>query len=310
MLIVDAQIHLWEKGTPSAHRQGPYSAEQAITGMDEAGVDRALIHPVCGAQGVAKRYAQLNRPNRAGENFDPELVGRGKDCDLRAGSDRHVRAFTTAAVALANGPPRIIMVGTVDEALALRAAESGTICMGEVRGQVPNAFDYGNSGAFGEWTARCRPPKDRSIPRAKPEQPLGGARPSQADRADLQVVGSRAAPAMRGSRHWQLSVDSGRSRDHYRIAGRSQAIEDRLPILVAGEIVVDDEELANAGLSAIPGEGDIHAPILRLSLGRVVRCNGARLPEALSRQQVGIYTFRREINHHARRSLAREVEIV
>jgi predicted TIM-barrel fold metal-dependent hydrolase len=47
MPIVDAQIHLWEKGTPSAHhRQEPYSAEQAIAGMDAAGVDRALIHPV------------------------------------------------------------------------------------------------------------------------------------------------------------------------------------------------------------------------------------------------------------------------
>ena len=47
MMIVDGQIHLWEKGTPSAHhRQEPYSAEQAIAGMDEAGVDRALIHPV------------------------------------------------------------------------------------------------------------------------------------------------------------------------------------------------------------------------------------------------------------------------
>jgi predicted TIM-barrel fold metal-dependent hydrolase len=47
MLIVDGQIHLWEKGTPSAHhRQEPYSAEQAIAGMGAAGVDRALIHPV------------------------------------------------------------------------------------------------------------------------------------------------------------------------------------------------------------------------------------------------------------------------
>ena len=47
MLIVDAQIHLWEKGTPSAHHlQERYSAEEAIAGMDEAGVDRALIHPV------------------------------------------------------------------------------------------------------------------------------------------------------------------------------------------------------------------------------------------------------------------------
>jgi len=45
MLIADAQIHLWEKGTPSAHhRQEPYSAEQAIAGMDEAGVDGALVH--------------------------------------------------------------------------------------------------------------------------------------------------------------------------------------------------------------------------------------------------------------------------
>src|SRR6266446_1300627 len=47
MLIVDGQIHLWEKGTPSLpHRQEPYSAEQAIAAMDQAGVDRALIHPV------------------------------------------------------------------------------------------------------------------------------------------------------------------------------------------------------------------------------------------------------------------------
>jgi 2-phosphosulfolactate phosphatase len=55
------------------------------------------------------------------------------------------RAFTTAAVALANGASRIIMVGTVDEALALREAESGAICMGEVRGRAPDGFDYGNS---------------------------------------------------------------------------------------------------------------------------------------------------------------------
>ena len=67
------------------------------------------------------------------------------------------------------------------------------------------------------------------------------------------------------------------------VTERSQAIEDRLPVLVAGEIVVGDEELANAGLSAIPGESDIHPPILRLSLGRVVRCNGVGVAEALSR---------------------------
>ena len=47
MLIVDRQIHLREKGTPSAHhRQEPYPAEEAIAAMDAAGVDRALVHPV------------------------------------------------------------------------------------------------------------------------------------------------------------------------------------------------------------------------------------------------------------------------
>jgi 2-phosphosulfolactate phosphatase len=55
------------------------------------------------------------------------------------------RAFTTAAVALANGASRIVMVATVEEALALRAAEGGAICMGEVRGRAPSGFDYGNS---------------------------------------------------------------------------------------------------------------------------------------------------------------------
>jgi 2-phosphosulfolactate phosphatase len=55
------------------------------------------------------------------------------------------RAFTTAAVALANGATRIIMVGTVDEALALREKGIGDICMGEVRGKPPSEFDFGNS---------------------------------------------------------------------------------------------------------------------------------------------------------------------
>src|SRR5271169_6544920 len=55
------------------------------------------------------------------------------------------RAFTTAAVALANGASRIVMVRTVEEALALRESGIGQICMGEVRGRAPDAFDFGNS---------------------------------------------------------------------------------------------------------------------------------------------------------------------
>ncbi len=55
------------------------------------------------------------------------------------------RAFTTAAVALANGASRIVMVGSVEEALALRDRGVGQICMGEVGGHAPTGFDFGNS---------------------------------------------------------------------------------------------------------------------------------------------------------------------
>jgi 2-phosphosulfolactate phosphatase len=55
------------------------------------------------------------------------------------------RAFTTAAVALANGATSIVMVRSVEEALALREAGIGQICMGEVRGRAPPGFDFGNS---------------------------------------------------------------------------------------------------------------------------------------------------------------------
>lgn len=47
MKIVDAQIHIWSKGTPSGlHRKvSSFTAEEALREMDEAGVHAALIHP-------------------------------------------------------------------------------------------------------------------------------------------------------------------------------------------------------------------------------------------------------------------------
>jgi 2-phosphosulfolactate phosphatase len=55
------------------------------------------------------------------------------------------RAFTTAAVTLANGASAIVMVRSVEEALALREAGIGRICMGEVQGRAPPGFEFGNS---------------------------------------------------------------------------------------------------------------------------------------------------------------------
>ena len=47
MKIVDAQIHIWSKGTPSGlHRKvSSFTAEEALREMDEAGVHAAVIHP-------------------------------------------------------------------------------------------------------------------------------------------------------------------------------------------------------------------------------------------------------------------------
>jgi 2-phosphosulfolactate phosphatase len=55
------------------------------------------------------------------------------------------RAFSTAAVVLANGASKITMVGAVDDALLLRRSGVGKICMGEVGGRMPGGFDFGNS---------------------------------------------------------------------------------------------------------------------------------------------------------------------
>ncbi|WP_428483801.1 2-phosphosulfolactate phosphatase [Rhodopila sp.] len=55
------------------------------------------------------------------------------------------RAFTTAAVVLANGASKIVMVTTSEEALTLRGKGVGHVCMGEVRGFMPAGFDFGNS---------------------------------------------------------------------------------------------------------------------------------------------------------------------
>src|SRR5215813_605372 len=46
MPIIDAQIHLWRKGTANPpHQAAPYVLEHAIRDMDAAGVDGAILHP-------------------------------------------------------------------------------------------------------------------------------------------------------------------------------------------------------------------------------------------------------------------------
>ena len=55
------------------------------------------------------------------------------------------RAFTTAAYVMANGAEKIIPVGTVEEAFAMKQADRRVILMGERDGKQVHGFDYGNS---------------------------------------------------------------------------------------------------------------------------------------------------------------------
>ena len=55
------------------------------------------------------------------------------------------RAFTTAAYALHAGAERILLAGTVEEALALREQNTGSLVMGEVNGLPVPGFDLWNS---------------------------------------------------------------------------------------------------------------------------------------------------------------------
>lgn len=46
MAIIDAQVHIWRKGTATPpHLTTPYLAEDAIRDMNAAGIDGALLHP-------------------------------------------------------------------------------------------------------------------------------------------------------------------------------------------------------------------------------------------------------------------------
>ena len=59
-----------------------------------------------------------------------------------------LRAFSTAACAFSQGAKEIILVGSVEEALSLRASLVNARAMGEVGGLPPEGFDFGNSPTY------------------------------------------------------------------------------------------------------------------------------------------------------------------
>ncbi|HSL42153.1 MAG TPA: 2-phosphosulfolactate phosphatase [Anaerolineales bacterium] len=59
-----------------------------------------------------------------------------------------LRAFSTAAYAFSRGAKEILLVSTVDEALALKSQIQNSLAMGEVGGLRPEGFDFGNSPTY------------------------------------------------------------------------------------------------------------------------------------------------------------------
>ena len=56
-----------------------------------------------------------------------------------------LRAFTCAAYAFGHGAEAIVLVSTVDDALALKRARPDVLLIGEVGGRIIPGFDFGNS---------------------------------------------------------------------------------------------------------------------------------------------------------------------
>ena len=97
MQIIDAQIHLWTKGTVvPPHRTTPYLLDEALRDMDAAGVHGAILHPpswdaefqCAGDRGRAPASGPLRHPRP--HSARPAGQARA-DRDLEAAA-RHARA--------------------------------------------------------------------------------------------------------------------------------------------------------------------------------------------------------------------------
>lgn len=145
-----------------------------------------------------------------------------------------IRAFTTAAYAFASGAAEIYLVGTIEEALAFKAAHAGSLAMGEERGLRPDGFDFPNSPAM----VRAADLDGRTLVQRTSAGTQGVVRAVDATRlwAASLVVASATALAVEGA---ELGEPA------YVITGR---FEDRLNSGADDVIVAELIERARTGL--------------------------------------------------------------
>ncbi len=125
-----------------------------------------------------------------------------------------LRAFTTAAYALAAGARHVLLVATVAEALAVKAADPSILTMGEEHGHRPPGFDQSNSPAA--VVAAGSALRDRIIVQRTSAGTQGVVAARTADRlwcASLVVASATAA----------MVVEAGLGAPTYVLTGRSPA---------------------------------------------------------------------------------------
>ena len=118
MLIVDGQIHLWEKGAPSPpHRQEPYSGEQAIAAMDHAGAGIVMEHVETAefVDGRADRCLQACRGRSRRRGSQPPRFQRDERCRLDSEAGEETGDLRTFAGEQDCGSAADAITGASDE---------------------------------------------------------------------------------------------------------------------------------------------------------------------------------------------------
>ncbi len=198
MLIVDAQIHLWEKGTPSPpHRQEPYSAAEAIAAMDRSRRRPGADPP--GAVGPGFERAG----DRSGAEISRSLPHHGLVLSRRPERKRPRRALERAA-----GHGRAAL-------LFQRAAQAGVDDRRDARLAVARGRARRRAGG----ACRRVVPADRRRDRRAPPRPQIDRRPhggaaGQQRRCRLSVpagaAGARQIPERRGQGDGSSGLRRGR----------------------------------------------------------------------------------------------------
>jgi 2-phosphosulfolactate phosphatase len=137
-----------------------------------------------------------------------------------------IRAFSTAAYAFGAGAAEIFLVGTVDEALEFKAANPGSLAMGEERGLRPDGFDFPNSPAM----LREADLEGRTLVQRTSAGTQGVVRAVDATRlwaASLVVASATARAVARAGLGEPVYVITGRFKDRP-VGGEDDALAARL----------------------------------------------------------------------------------